>query len=113
MVHVEWYEYDLYLGQTKLTSNMDLSEFFGTDGVLNFNNLEDPALYALSLESLANAGNYYTLHKAVVEDGRLCPILFRDYAIYTQRGLFTQISAPRDNLFQYTIGITMEDIRIP
>ena len=110
LVHVEWYEYDLYLGQTKLTPNMDLSEFFGEDGVLNFNNIADPALYALSLEALANAGNYYTLHKAVVEDGRLCPILFRDYAIYAQRGLFTQISAPRDNLFQYTIGVTMEEI---
>ncbi|MBO5891205.1 MAG: ABC transporter substrate-binding protein [Oscillospiraceae bacterium] len=110
LVHVEWYEYDLYLGQTKLTPNMDLSEFFGKDGVLNFNHIEDPALYALSLEALANAGNYYTLHKAVVEDGRLCPILFRDYAIYTQRGLFTQVSAPRDNLFQYTIGVSMDEI---
>ena len=113
LMHVEWYEYDLYLGQTKLSPNMDLSEFFGKDGSMNYNNLTDPALYALSLEALANAGNYYTLHKAVVEDGRLCPILFRDYAIYTQRGLFTQVSAPRDNLFQYTIGVTMEDVLIP
>jgi len=113
LMHVEWYEYDLYLGQTKLSPNMDLSEFFGKDGSMNYNNLTDPALYALSLEALANAGNYYTLHKAVVEDGRLCPILFRDYAIYTQRGLFTQVSAPRDNLFQYTIGVTMEDALIP
>ncbi len=112
LIHVEWYEYDLYLGQTKLTPNMDLSEFFGENGTLKYNNMKDPALYALSLEALANAGNYYTLHKAVVEDGRLCPILFRDYAIYTQRGLFTQVSAPRDNLFQYTIGITVEEIRI-
>ena len=112
LVHVKWYSYDLYLGQTKLTSNMDLSEFFGEEGTLNYNSIADPALYALSLESLANAGNYYTLHKAVAEDGRLCPILFRDYAIYTQRGLFTEISAPRDNLFHYTIGITMEEIRL-
>lgn len=110
LIHMEWYEYDLYLGQTKLTPNMDLSEFFGTEGVLNYNNMDDPALYALSLEALANAGNYYTLHKAVLEDGKLCPILFRDYAIYAQRGLFTQITAPRDHLFQYTIGVTMEEI---
>ncbi len=112
LVHMEWYEYDLYLGQTKLTPNMDLSEFFGEQGLLNYNQIADPALYALSLEALANAGNYYTLHKAVAEDGRLCPILFRDYAIYTQRGLFTEISAPRDHLFQYTIGVTMEDVLV-
>lgn len=112
MVHVQWYEYDLYLGQTKLSPNMDLTEFFRKDGAMSYNNLADPALYALSLEALANAGNYYTLHKAVVEDGRLCPILFRDYAIYTQRGLFSQVSAARDNLFQYTIGVSMEDILV-
>ena len=112
LMHVEWYQYDLYLGQTKLAPNMDLSEFFAKDGIINYNSLADPALYALSLEALANAGNYYTLHKAVVEDGRLCPILFRDYAVYTQRGLFTQVSATRDHFFQYTIGVSMEDIRI-
>ena len=110
MVHVEWYEYDLYLGQTKLAPNMDLSEFFNKNGTMNYNNMDDLALYALSLEALANSGNYYTLHKTLAEDGRLCPILFRDYAIFTQRGLFTQVSAPRDNLFHYTIGVTMEDI---
>ena len=110
LVHVEWYEYDLYLGQTKLSPNMDLTEFFGKGGSLSYANLEDPALYALSLESLANSGNYYTLHKAVMEDGRLCPILFRDYAIYTQRGLVDQLAAPRDHLFQYTIGLTREDV---
>ncbi len=112
LMHVEWYQYDLYLGQTKLTPNMDLSQFFSKDGIINYNSIADPALYALSLEALANSGNYYTLHKAVAEDGRLIPILFRDYAIYTQRGLFSQVSAPRDNLFQYTIGVTMEDVLI-
>ena len=110
MIHVEWYQYDLYLGQAKLSPNMDLSEFFATEGAMNYNNMSDPAMYALSLEALANDGNYYTLHKTVMEDGRLCPILFRDYAIYTQRGMFSQLSAPRDNLFQYTIGVTMEEI---
>ena len=57
LMHVEWYQYDLYLGQTKLTPNMDLSEFFAKDGVMNYNNMADPALYALSLEALANSGN--------------------------------------------------------
>ena len=89
---------------------MDLSEYFRKEGTMNYNNMDDLALYALSLEALANSGNYYTLHKTLAEDGRLCPLLFRNYAIFTQRGLFTQVSAPRDNLFQYTIGLTMEDI---
>ena len=104
--------YDLYLGQVKLSSNMDLSEFFGTDGILNFNNIADPALYALSLEALANAGNYYTLHKAGVEDGRLCPILVRSDAVYGRRGLFPGLSPARDNIFYYSLGKTMSEIQI-
>ncbi len=101
-------EYDLYLGQTKLSPNMDLSMFFATKGTLNQGGISDVALYTLCTEALANHGNYYTLHKSVMDDGRLCPILFRSYSIYAARGLLTQLTPARDSVFYYSLGRTME-----
>jgi len=101
--------YDLYLGQTKLSPNMDLSAFFSNKGSLNYGGFSDVALYALCSESLANHGNYYSLHKSVMDDGRLCPILFRSYAVYATRGLLTGLTPARDNVFYYSLGKTMEN----
>ena len=104
--------YDLYLGQTKLSPNMDLSAFFSNKGALNYGRISDVALYTLCTESLANHGNYYTLHKNLMDDGRLCPILFRSYAIYAVRGLLTGLAPARDNVFYYSLGKTMEKAKI-
>ena len=104
--------YDLYLGQTMLSANMDLTQFFYTWGSLSYGGIDDAAIYALCQESLANTGNYYSLHKLVMDDGRLCPILFRSYAVYATRGLLTDLTPSRDNVFYYSIGKTMEDALI-
>ena len=104
--------FDLHLGQTKLSPNMDLSPFFAPKGSLNFGSLSDAGLYALCQEALANGGNYYTLHQKTMQNGMLCPILFRSYAIYGQRGLFSDLNPARDNVFWYSLGKTMEDCRI-
>ena len=100
--------YDLVLGQTKLSSNMDLSNFFATKGALNYGGISDVALNKLCTDALANYGNYYTLHQNVLNDGRLCPILFRSYAVYAVRGLLTDLTPARDNVFYYSLGKTME-----
>ena len=42
-------------------------------------------------------------------EGQLCPILLRSYAIYTTRGLVTDLDAARDNLFFYTLDRTLAD----
>lgn len=99
--------YDLYLGQTKLSANMDLSAFFMKSGTLRYGGMTDPATYAMCLEALANQGNYYNLHQTVMEDGRLCPILFQSYSVYATRGLLTGLTPARDNVFFYTSGRTM------
>ena len=101
--------YDLYLGQTRLSANMDLTAFFAKDGSLNVGGMADPVLYALCLDALANIGNYYDLHQRILEDGRLCPILFRSYAVYTQRGTFRDLNPSRDHLFFYHLGRTSEE----
>ena len=103
--------FDLYLGQTRLSANMDLSEFFDTAGVLNYGSMSNAALYGLCQESLANSGNFYTLHQKIAEDGRLTPILFRSNAIFAQRGAFTSLTPSRDNLFFYHLGRTLSDAK--
>ena len=100
--------YDIYLGQTKLSPNMDLSQFFTMGGSLCYGSMDNVALRTMCTESLANYGNYYTLHQSVLNDGRLCPILFRSYAIYATRGLVTDLTPTRDSVFYYSLGKTME-----
>lgn len=105
-------EFDLVLGQTKLSSNMDLTAFFGDKGTLNYGKISDVALHSMSLDALADSGNYQSLHKAVMDDGRLCPILVRSDAIYGRRGHFPGLSPSRDTIFYYTLGKNMVDAKI-
>lgn len=102
-------EYDMYLGQTKLSPNMDLSVFFAEDGPLNYGGLDDVGMYTMCLQAVENQGDYYTLHQAVMEDGYLCPVVFRSYAIYATRGVLDDLQPARDNVFCYSIGRSLMD----
>lgn len=104
-------QFDIYLGQTKLSPNMDLSSFFATYGELSYGGVNDRAAYALCQQALANYGNYYSLHKTVMDNGLLCPILVRSYAVYTTRGVFTSFQPARENIFYYSLGKSMEDAK--
>jgi peptide/nickel transport system substrate-binding protein len=101
--------YDLYLGQTRLSPNMDLSAFFSPRGAIRYGGMSDAACYTLCLQSLANRGNYFNLHQRIMEDGRLCPVLFQSYSVLATRGLLTGLTPSRDNVFYYTLGKTMTD----
>lgn len=103
--------YDLYLGQTRLSSSMDLQEFFAPYGALSYGGMEDPVLYSLSLDALENSGNFYNLHKMIMEKGQLVPILFRTYAVYGKRGLAQSLSPARDNVFYYSLGKRLDDVK--
>ena len=105
-------DYDLYLGQTMLSPNMDLSEFFDYDGNLSYGGLSDTNMYSLCLQALENHGNFYTVHYTIMEEGLLCPVLFRSYAVYATRGMLTELTPSRNNVFYYSIGKTMEDAYI-
>ena len=105
--------YDLFLGMTKLSANMDLSPFFAPYGNLSRNGIADQVAYSLCLESLANQGNYYNLHKLVADDAKIIPIAFFGYSIYATRGLLTDLTPSRDNVFAYSLGKTMQQIQIP
>ena len=40
----------------------------------------------------ANSGNAYDLHKAIMTDGLLCPVAFKQTALYVHRDTFTGIA---------------------
>lgn len=102
--------YDMYLGQTRLSSTMDLSPFFRPYGPLSYGSIDNEELYDLCKDALDNHGNFYDLHKAVAEDGRIVPILFSGYAVYATRGLVSDLKPGRDNVYAYTLGKTLADI---
>lgn len=104
--------FDMYLGQTKLSPNMDLSAFFYTYGALSYGGVDNSTTYALCLDALENHGNFYTLHQNIMDNGYITPILFRSYAVYATRGLLTELTPARDNVFYYSRGKNMTQARV-
>lgn len=101
--------YDLHLGATKLSPNMDLSAFFSEDGALCYGGLANASISSHCTDALANDGNYYSLLTEIAEDGTLIPILFGSNAVYCQRGMMTDLAPSRDNVFFYNLGVSMSD----
>ena len=103
--------FDLYLGQTKLSPNMDLTEFFREGGAMSWGGMANATCLSMCQEALENSGNYYNLHQMVLRNGQLVPILFRSYAVYADRGLAKNMEPSRDNVFFYSMGKSLEDAR--
>ena len=104
--------YDIYLGMTRLSANMDLTEFFRPWGEMSWGSLANETLYDMVKNALQDSGNYYNLYKKLAEDGRIIPVMFGYYAVYAQRGLMPDLSPSRDNVFYYSLGKTMEGIQL-
>lgn len=105
--------FDLYLGQTKLSANMDLTPFFSSSGAMGRNGISNKDTYSLCRLALENKGNYYNLHQTVATEARIVPILFAGYSIYATRGLVSDMVVGRDCLLFYDLGRTMEDAMLP
>ena len=104
--------YDIYLGMTRLSANMDLSEFFRPWGEMHWGGLSHETLYGMCQNALQDEGNFYNLYSELAEDGRIIPVLFGYYAVYAQRGLLPDLNPSRDNVFYYSLGKNMEDTRL-
>jgi len=103
--------FDLYLGQTKLSPNMDLTAFFEEGGALSWGGMANASCLDMCEEALENSGNFYNLHQMVLRNSQLIPVLFRSYAVYADRGVGTGMEPSRDNVFYYSMGKTMEEAR--
>lgn len=104
--------YDIYLGLTRLSPTMDLSEFFRPWGDMSWGGLQHETIYDMCKHALENSGNYYNLYQKLADDGRIIPVMFGYYNVYAQRGLLPDLQPSRDNVFYYSLGKTMEGCRI-
>ena len=104
--------FDIYLGQTRLPPNMDLSEFFRPWGEVRTAGFDNETLLKACQETLENSGSTYDQLKLLADDGRIIPILFGYHAVYAERGLFDNLAPARDNAFYYSMGKTLIDIQI-
>lgn len=104
--------WDLLLGETRLSPNNDLSEFYRNWGLLNYGGITNKTLLSQTLLALENQGNYYNLLKDAADTASIIPVLFGYYTVYAERGLLDDLSPSRDNVFYYELGKTMEGTRI-
>lgn len=104
--------FDIYLGVTKLSANVDMTEFFRPWGEMSWGGIANETLYNMCMNALDDEGNYYNLYAKLLEDGRVIPVLFGYNTVYAKRGLLTELSPSRDNIFYYSLGKTMEGIQI-
>ena len=104
--------WDICLGQTRLSANMDLSGFFAPWGSLYMSGLTNGDIQEYNLMALENSGNYYNLHQKVAEYGSVVPVLFGNYAVYSHRGSLTDLTPARDNVFYYSLGKTMDGVKL-
>lgn len=102
--------YDVYLGEVRLTANFDLTEFFSSNGNLNYGGISDATLIQLCSASLENSGNYPELCTKILESAPICPLVFKSYAIYVTRGKLSSITPAVDCLFHNSaIARTLAD----
>ncbi len=92
-------DFDIYLGEVRLTSNFNLSEFFMKYGNLQYGSISNTGLVTLCNEALANSGSYTELHRQVLDFAPICPIVFKSYAIYVTRGKITNNAPGVDLVF--------------
>ncbi len=105
-------DFDIFVGQTRLSPNMDLTGFFSADGKMTYGNLDDVNIYSLCLDSLANAGNHAKLLQEASKDCQLIPVLFGSNTVYARRGMVSQLSPARDNVFYYDLGKTSQEVQL-
>lgn len=92
-------DFDLYYGETRLTPNFDLSEFFRSDGNLQYGSIKSTSLAELCTAALENTGSFVELCAQVAQEAPICPVVFKSYAVYVTRGKITSLTPTVDNVF--------------
>lgn len=99
-----WGEFDLYLGETALTADFDLSPLLSSAGALNYGGWADETADSLLAdmrmaapgEKWAQAGTFFTL---LNEQAPIVPILFKNGSVLTQWGQLSGLNPVRGNVF--------------
>lgn len=104
--------FDIYVGQTRLSGNFDLSEFFRPYGSLGYGALGDYEIAKLCAAALENSGNYYDLYRTILDKGCICPLLFKSYAVMANRGAISNLRSAVDCVFHLPGGRSLADAAV-
>lgn len=102
-------QFDLFLGEARLSGNFDLTEFFRAYGSLSYGGIRSAGMEQLCYDSLENSGNCYDLYRGVMENGYFCPLLFKSYAVMANRGVIGSLQPAVDSAFHMAGGRTLAD----
>ena len=105
-------QFDLFLGETRLSGCFDLTEFFKPWGSLCYGSIKNSAMEQLCYEALENTSNCYDLERNVMDGGYFCPLLFKSYAVMVERGAISNLQPAVDNVFHLPGGRTLSDATV-
>ena len=91
--------YDLYVGEVKLTADMDLSLFFAPDGAAGYGLLPDSASAKAFYDWRAGAVETNTFAQVFLQDQPFVPICFRSGILYHAKELQMEGSVCENDLF--------------
>lgn len=95
-------EFDLYLGETRLTADWDLSALVGTGGALNYGGYTDTVTDAL-LQNFLSAADRTSAARQLCQHlqsaAPIAPICFRSYTVLTHTGVVESLSPAPGSTF--------------
>ncbi len=99
-------EFDLYLGEVKLTANFDLTELITEEGNLNYggysdNNLETRLTGFLTANREKRSDAARKLYQTVAEQAPIIPLCFKNNSVLTHWDPEVAITPTQQNLFYH------------
>lgn len=99
-------EFDLYLGETRLTADFDLSPLVGSGGALNYGGYSDAGTSALlaalrSAQGEARPAAAGALAENLALQAPIAPLCFKTWSVLTQWGQVTGLSSTQQNVFHH------------
>lgn len=105
-------QFDMFVGETRLSGNFDLTEFFRAYGSLSYGGIRSAGMEQLCYDTLENSGNCYDLYSGVMENGYFCPLLFKSYAVMANRGVIGSLQPAVDCAFHMAGGRSLADASV-
>ena len=105
-------QFDMFLGEARLSGNFDLTEFFRAYGSLSYGGIRSVGMEELCYDALENSGNCYDLYSGVMENGYFCPLLFKSYAVMANRGVIGSLQPAVDCAFHMAGGRSLADASV-
>lgn len=97
-------DYDLYLGEVKMSGNFDLYSFLNKSGSLNYSGYKSSELTSLLNKLYAATGDSRpaaasALYEQLVDEAPFAPLCFKKYSVFAQKGYMEKIYPTQSNLF--------------